>query len=238
MLVFGVLLERIACKIQKAFPSAPSTLGGQMKNPFSLFTAILLEYSSAMGDMRLLLYRAVRRNETGFAPVIYDHSLRAHPDELHDSTKDLHVVGGFMIFFEGAVTFQIEMVSFFREQHLYLQELFKRRGINITANTETHKVGDSFNMILSRTRNLLVKVRVYGRRIEDQMSSIESVISRDNSKANILLATQSAQIALETRRDSIVMKTIAGLTMVFLPATFVAVRSHEKESHVPCGNSH
>ena len=48
-------------------------------------------------------------------------------------------------------------------------------------------------------------------------------MSQYDSRVNILIATQSANIAVETRRDSVAMKTIAGITMVFLPGTFVAV---------------
>ena len=45
--------------------------------------------------------------------------------------------------------------------------------------------------------------------------------SRD-SLTNIRIATQSTKIAQETHRDSFAMKTIATLTMFYLPATFVS----------------
>jgi Mg2+ and Co2+ transporter CorA len=45
--------------------------------------------------------------------------------------------------------------------------------------------------------------------------------SRD-SLTNIRIAVQSTKIAQETRRDSFAMKTIAVLTMLYLPATFVS----------------
>jgi Mg2+ and Co2+ transporter CorA len=48
----------------------------------------------------------------------------------------------------------------------------------------------------------------------------QNLISQNDSQVNILVATQSASTA---RKDNIVMKTIAGITMVFLPGTFVAV---------------
>ena len=45
---------------------------------------------------------------------------------------------------------------------------------------------------------------------------------RDN-KLNIEIARDSKSIAVEGKRDSSAMKTIAVLTIVFLPGTFIAV---------------
>ena len=45
---------------------------------------------------------------------------------------------------------------------------------------------------------------------------------RDN-KLNIEVARDSKSIAAESKRDSSSMKTIAVLTIVFLPGTFVSV---------------
>jgi len=55
------------------------------------------------------------------------------------------------------------------------------------------------------------------------------MIQRDNqlnlaiTELNTEIATSSAKIAEESRRDSASMKTIAVLTLVFLPGAFVAV---------------
>lgn len=50
-----------------------------------------------------------------------------------------------------------------------------------------------------------------------------SLAAQKNSNINKRIAEQSKQIALETRRDSEAMKTIAILTVLFLPGTFVSV---------------
>ena len=52
--------------------------------------------------------------------------------------------------------------------------------------------------------------------------------SRNLNKINTEIATSSAKIAEESRRDSASMKTIAVLTLVFLPGTAVAVSSSLK----------
>ena len=50
--------------------------------------------------------------------------------------------------------------------------------------------------------------------------------SKKNADANLKLAKQSAVIANATKRDSSSMKSIALLTMVFLPGTFMAVSQY------------
>ena len=47
--------------------------------------------------------------------------------------------------------------------------------------------------------------------------------SRRDNLLNLEVAASTAQVAEETRQDSAAMKTIAVLTLTFLPGTFVAV---------------
>ena len=56
------------------------------------------------------------------------------------------------------------------------------------------------------------------------------MIQRDN-QLNLSIATSSAKIAEESRRDSASMKTIAVLTLLFLPGTSVAVSSGANPTH-------
>jgi hypothetical protein len=49
------------------------------------------------------------------------------------------------------------------------------------------------------------------------------------------VARDSRLIALATGRDSMAMKTVALLTMFFLPATFLAVRSNsQRRAKISC----
>jgi len=49
------------------------------------------------------------------------------------------------------------------------------------------------------------------------------LIAQDDNNISRSVAEYSAAIAVSTKRDSTAMKTIAVLTTVFLPPTFVAV---------------
>jgi len=56
-----------------------------------------------------------------------------------------------------------------------------------------------------------------------RMSQAQNRISQFDSRTNISIAHDSKRIALDVRKDSVAMKTIADLTMVFLHGTFTAV---------------
>ena len=49
-----------------------------------------------------------------------------------------------------------------------------------------------------------------------------NLVNQHDSQVNATIATESANIAREAKSDSSSMKTIAALTMVFLPGTYIA----------------
>ncbi|KAK4182334.1 hypothetical protein QBC35DRAFT_510183 [Podospora australis] len=59
-------------------------------------------------------------------------------------------------------------------------------------------------------------------RVQSQTTLIFSLISQDENRISRLVAEDSARIAAAAKRDSAAMKAIAFVTMLFLPATFVA----------------
>jgi hypothetical protein len=71
------------------------------------------------------------------------------------------------------------------------------------------------NFIVQRDNKLNIEIAQSSRRIAEE--------SRRDNLLNIELAKATAQVAEETRQDSAAMKTIAVLTLTFLPGTFIAV---------------
>ncbi|KAK8054912.1 hypothetical protein PG993_000139 [Apiospora rasikravindrae] len=63
-------------------------------------------------------------------------------------------------------------------------------------------------------------------RVQSQASLIFSLISSEENKISRVIAEENSKVALSSKRDSMAMKTVALLTMVFLPGTFVAVSFH------------
>ncbi|KAI0128221.1 hypothetical protein F4776DRAFT_629640 [Hypoxylon sp. NC0597] len=68
----------------------------------------------------------------------------------------------------------------------------------------------------------LLRVGHLKERADVQAKAITNLLAQRNNETNRRLAEASTSIAHDTRRDSSAMKSIAILTMVFLPATFTA----------------
>lgn len=56
-------------------------------------------------------------------------------------------------------------------------------------------------------------------------TQVYNLVAQRDTRATHDLARDSAKIAEATLRDSSSMKTIAAMTLIFLPATFVCVRA-------------
>ncbi|KAK1013570.1 hypothetical protein LTR54_004477 [Friedmanniomyces endolithicus] len=72
------------------------------------------------------------------------------------------------------------------------------------------------NQSKTRDNKLNIQLAESNRRIAEE--------SRRDNLLNLEMAAATAQVAQETRQDSAAMKTIAVLTLTFLPGTAVAVR--------------
>ncbi|KAK8087681.1 hypothetical protein PG997_002642 [Apiospora hydei] len=59
-------------------------------------------------------------------------------------------------------------------------------------------------------------------RVQSQANLIFSLISSEENKISRFIAEENSKVALSSKRDSMAMKTVALITMVFLPGTFVA----------------
>ena len=86
-----------------------------------------------------------------------------------------------------------------------------RQGVRVAANED-----QIFNFIAQRDMATNIELAQSSRKIAEE--------SRRDNLLNIEIAKATAQVAEETRQDSAAMKTIAVLTLTFLPGTAVAVR--------------
>ena len=66
-------------------------------------------------------------------------------------------------------------------------------------------------------------VEMYNERTRLMMNLLFSISAQVDNKTNLDIADLTAKIALDTKRDSSSMITIAAVTMVFLPGTFISV---------------
>ena len=76
--------------------------------------------------------------------------------------------------------------------------------------------------LASQNENLLFRVHHIQRKAQTQLAVVYNFIAQRDNKLNIEVARDSKAIAAASKRDSSAMKTIAVLTIVFLPGTFIA----------------
>ncbi|KAK6222245.1 hypothetical protein LQW54_000944 [Pestalotiopsis sp. IQ-011] len=75
----------------------------------------------------------------------------------------------------------------------------------------------------SQAQSVASVVQSLKERVQSQTNLIFSLISSEENRISRLVAEESAKVAISSKRDSMAMKTVAVLTMIFLPGTFVAV---------------
>ncbi|KAI4086172.1 MAG: hypothetical protein LQ344_007787 [Seirophora lacunosa] len=165
--------------------------------------------------------------KTGMSGHVFDESQRAAAHEHTAVLKDLHVCEGLLAFFERTTQFQVGWIEWLQVQQATLNQLrFGTRELLSLppANRQMEEiVASSLGLCASLSKERLEQVRTLRNRIRIQLSVVANSMTQNDGRTNIAIAEASRRIAFETKRDSDAMKTIAALTMAFLPATFVAV---------------
>ena len=224
-LMIGTHLDWIENALSNAFLG--SAIATQHDDPFDVLATIFAEFSEIIELKRLAVDHEVLEAKaiTGLSPL-----RRTKPRQPGDlaiqSTLYLHRVSGHMHFVERATSFQNECLGFLLRQH----EMLTQKRLNQHLDPDHHrelamaaeKARFSMELSASYARNRSRQLLELIYRIEMQVKTVDNLIAQGDARANLAIAQQSRLIAIDTKRDSIAMKTIAALTMVFLPGTFVA----------------
>ncbi|KAL9584989.1 MAG: hypothetical protein Q9212_001786 [Teloschistes hypoglaucus] len=222
-LILGNGLHGIGSTLQQTFVKPTRT------SPLQTVLVIVSHIVGLMEPARHKMDVRVRELEakTGMSAHIFDESQRAAATEYSGLLKDLHICEGQLAFFERTTQFQAVWIEWLQAQHTVLNRLrFGTSDIfEIPAQQKQAEemVASSLSLDASFSRERLEQVRTLRNRIRIQLSVVANFMTQNDGRTNIAIAEASRRIAFETKRDSDAMKTIAALTMVFLPATFVAV---------------
>ncbi|KAH9474913.1 Notoamide biosynthesis cluster protein M' [Psilocybe cubensis] len=109
-----------------------------------------------------------------------------------------------------------------------MPEEFPRPRMEYTNHSETEEpediesVLDSFDFILSKTDVLKRWVLNYNERTGIRINLFFNISTQTDNKTNLDIARLTSKIAVSTQRDSSSMITMAAVTMLFLPGTFVS----------------
>ncbi|KAK0510923.1 hypothetical protein JMJ35_006475 [Cladonia borealis] len=104
-----------------------------------------------------------------------------------------------------------------------LQKLARTSQDPYPLDEESHqRVTDGLLFLKTFCEGREVRLASRSRRVENLISLTYNLMANRESVTSQIIATESASIAQGARQDSYAMKTIAVLTMFFLPATFIS----------------
>ena len=110
------------------------------------------------------------------------------------------------------------------ERFDFLIEIAQKSISHFTSQAQPTDPAALETLIYYRSRNRMWRrsVEMYNERTRLMMNLLFSISAQVDNKTNLDIADLTAKIALDTKRDSSSMITIAAVTMVFLPGTFIS----------------
>ncbi|RFU34809.1 hypothetical protein B7463_g1552, partial [Scytalidium lignicola] len=87
---------------------------------------------------------------------------------------------------------------------------------------DTHLLRQRISCTASVAYHAQLQVQMYGTKVQFQVNVVYNLIAQEESHRNIDIANDSKQIALASQRESLSMRTIAVLGVIFLPGTFTS----------------
>lgn len=106
--------------------------------------------------------------------------------------------------------------------HSRLSRLAKHHHSEARINTECHdRVRDDLLALRDFCDDRHRRILNLRQRTDNFITLLYHLITGHDSTVNLQIATQSARIARDARKDSMSMKIIAAVTLIYLPATFV-----------------
>lgn len=174
----------------------------------------MLEYVRALRNKgifnnwasQLIIY--VQQEKPGI-PQVSSETIQNDFENLHDLSKCWHIIREDLIDFEERMEFLLDLWEKYYDAHA-------RQALTVSTK-------DSLSFIMSRIRVWRRWTSNYTTRTNIRINLFFNLASQNDNRTNLDIASSSKTIAEETRQDSSSMITIAAVTMVFLPATFVSV---------------
>ncbi|KAF1947773.1 hypothetical protein EJ02DRAFT_390991 [Clathrospora elynae] len=164
------------------------------------------------------------QHEIGNRRDVLQQFERQYDDEATDfkvSTIQLHRLARHWITLGQDSQDFYAQLSFLRESYVMYKKALGAEaapwGFDKTAD-----MYESFDMLLSQCDTCIRWTNVYNERTSLRINLLFHLANQRESKTNTQIATSTAEVARQAQRDSASMITIAALTILFLPGTFIS----------------
>ncbi|KAI9797187.1 MAG: hypothetical protein M1833_005596 [Piccolia ochrophora] len=141
--------------------------------------------------------------------------------DLEGLTRRLHSCLAELVFLDHVSHFRRECAGFLLKTIKDVQRHFPAHGRRERA-WEARELAQSIGFMSSASDTMWYQSQCLQKRVQSQIGVTYSMIAQNDSRLNQSIASDSAQIASASKRDSSAMKTVALITAIFLPGTFVA----------------
>lgn len=116
----------------------------------------------------------------------------------------------------------MDIVDFIWEDLEMLSVCIAKHEVTDVIRASNNCILDAVGLLRQQSVHAKSQARYLEVRVRSQSSVLFSLLTHNDANVNIQAANASVQLAAAARRDGSAMKTIAVLTMAFLPATFFA----------------
>ena len=171
----------------------------------------LLQYVAGAEVTVIFIHTNVSVQEFHRASQIPSESLQNTFQDLHVLSQKWHILHGNVMDLEEDLTFILDV---------HKNRIGHKHDFNSSFTMPNY---EAVEYLLSRTRVWKRWVGNYTTRTQIQINLFFNLANQSDNRINIEIAKTSKQIAEATLKDSSSMITIAAMTMLFLPGTFVSV---------------
>lgn len=207
------------------------------KSPLQLISTLAEEYGRSTEEWRAkldydLVQREQRLGKTDFnvdplkrAPSVvrpYRVRVRLRLEDLEDINQDLHTVKTHLIWLDCATNFELELNKFGNYMVSLCEDLREMRRdamLPISYRTDLEAASRYHFNECTFKRYQCTGLQ---RRAETQINLLYSEISQRDSRVNLSVAEDSRRISSAALIDSRAMRTIAVVTLLFLPPSLIA----------------
>ncbi|KAH7007009.1 hypothetical protein EDB80DRAFT_684262 [Ilyonectria destructans] len=186
-------------------------------SPLSVLILLYDEFGAKAEEQRKLLDREVVRIEE--MTVMTSSAITAQvltDAEYEKLIRDMHACNTNLIFLSDLINYEIELGQFCLELYDIFEDLRRRATL-----PDFHSAPEKDNL-LQWLKFLLKLSRFRHNQTQALRARIHSQTNLRDSRVNSTIADESRGIAQAAQRDSKTMRTIAFMTLVFLPSTLAA----------------
>lgn len=194
-------------------------------HPMAIHLAIMydnIHSTSTEHEQFIISLNAIEKQLLTGSPVASHTELSIAEGYYSKYTQSLHLLSRQMIIEDNCTgRSTATLTRLIKDTEKILQETEKLRDTQQIDIERLERVRDGLlcleDFCIDRARRLQNRKQ----RVQNLIALIYNLTANKDSITNLKIASESTEIARETRKDSVAMKTIAFLTMLYLPATFV-----------------